>query len=73
MPQLFLSSAPDQLKGGFERPIKKQREAKKKGKCCICRSFWPWAASPTSFLQEPLEILPGCSHERLTVHPPEAS
>src|SRR5258708_9512018 len=73
MLQLFLSSVPDQLKGGFERPIKKQREAKKKGKCRICRSLGPRAASPTALFEQPLEILPSGPHQRLTIHAPESS
>src|SRR5258708_37144183 len=73
MRQLFLSSVPDQLKGGFERPIKKQREAKKKGKCRICRSLGPRAASPSPFFEQPLEILPSGPHQRLTIHAPESS
>src|SRR5258708_8141102 len=70
---LFLSSVPDQLKGGFERPIKKQREAKKKGTCRICRSLGPRAASPSPFFEQPLEILPSGPHQRLTIHSPESS
>src|SRR5258708_19017855 len=70
---LFLSSVPDQLKGVFERQIKKQREAKKKGTCRICRSLGPRAASPSPFFEQPLEILPSGPHQRLTIHAPESS
>jgi len=39
----------------------------------MCRSFRPRAASPAPFLEQPLHILPSCSHQCFTVHLPELS
>src|SRR5258708_3144796 len=50
-----------------------QKEAKKQGTCRICCSFRPWTASPAPFLEQSLEILSCCSHQRLTVDAPESS
>jgi hypothetical protein len=39
----------------------------------MCRSFRLRAASPAPFLEQPLHILPSCSHQCFTVHLPELS
>src|SRR5260221_12252974 len=72
-PNSSCHQCPDQLKGDFEKPRKKQKEAKKKGRCRICRSLGPWTASPSPFLEQPLQILPSRSHECLTLDAPESS
>jgi len=59
---------PNQLKGGFQRPMKEQRKAKEKGNSRMCRSFWPRTASPAPLLEESLEVLTRCSHQRFTIH-----
>jgi len=53
--------------------MKEQREAKKKGKSRLCRSFGPWAASPAPFLEQSLQVLPSRSHQCFTIHTPESS
>src|SRR5262249_24163264 len=53
--------------------MKEQREAKEKRKSRMCRSFWPRTASPAPLLEESLEVLSRCSHQRFTIHAEDAS
>ena len=71
MHQSFCPDAQINPKGGFEKPRTEQKEAKLKAKGGICRSCWPRATSPVSFLEQAFEILPRGPHQRFTVHPPE--
>jgi len=68
---LSVTDAQINPKRGFERPIKKQKEAKKQGKCRICCSFRPWVAAPALVLEQALEILSRRTHNPLTVDTPQ--
>src|SRR6266567_9145773 len=59
------STAPKSRSKSMSQPAKSSQKEGRDGLC------WVRTPSPAAFLEQPLEILPGCSYQCLTVHPPE--